>query len=177
MGLAGHCAIGLAAKPLAPNVPLVVLLVATEIFDILATLLVYAGIEGGAVRGHPWSHGLLMALVWSLLAALLIAGTFRSRRAGVVVGLAVFSHWILDFISHPIPFATFCWRSWQWSYGHPMPPDLPLLFAGSPRVGLGLYNSISAVQATMLELGMLLVAAIIYARFVAKSKQSGTKPA
>ncbi|PKL10048.1 MAG: hypothetical protein CVV51_00660 [Spirochaetae bacterium HGW-Spirochaetae-7] len=24
--------------------------------------------------------------------------------------------------------------------GKPLPPDLPLLFAGSPKVGLGMYN-------------------------------------
>jgi hypothetical protein len=45
----------------------------------------------------------------------------------VLIGLVVFSHWILDFVSHPM------WPSVQ--------PDLPLLFAGSPTVGLGLWRS------------------------------------
>jgi len=64
----------------------------------------------------------------------------------------IVSHWVLVFLSHPIPFPSFSWRSTQWTYGHPLPPDLPLLFAGWPKVGLGLYNRISAVQATALEL-------------------------
>ena len=46
MGPIGHCAVGLAAKPVASKVPLWVLLLATMILDVLATGLVWAGIEG-----------------------------------------------------------------------------------------------------------------------------------
>ena len=171
MGPAGHCAIGLAAKRAAPNVPLAVLLLAGMVLDFLAMGFVWAGIEGGAAVGNPWSHGLLMSLVWSAAAGLLAAGLFHGRRAGVVVGLVVFSHWVLDLVSHPIPFPSFSWRSWQWDYGHPLPPDLPLLFGGSPRLGLGLYNAISAKAATALELGMLLLAGIVYARYRVKERK------
>ena len=87
------------------------------------------------------------------------------------MGLLVFSHWVLDFVSHPIPFPSFSWRSWQWSYGHPLPPDLPLLFANSPRVGLGLYNSISAVEGTMLEFGMFILGLAIYTGFIVKRRK------
>jgi len=52
-----------------------------------------------------------------------------------------------------------------------MPPDLPLLFAGAPKLGLGLYNAIGAVHATVLELGMLGVAAVAYARFVERQRK------
>ena len=41
-------------------------------------------------------------------------------------------------------------------------PDLPLLLANSRRVGLGLYNSISAVAATELEIAMFVVGTAIY---------------
>ena len=172
MGLFGHCAAGLAAKPAAPSVPLVVLLIAGMFLDFLAMAFVPAGIEGGAGIGNPWSHGLLMSVLWSVAAGLLAARIFRDSRAGWVVGLVVFSHWVFDLISHPIPFSSFSWRSWRWDYGHHLPPDLPLLFAGSPRVGLGLYDSISAVAATALELGMLLVAGIIYARYRTKASKA-----
>jgi hypothetical protein len=141
MGPLGHFSVGLAAKPVARIVPLGVLLLATELPDIFAIAFGYTGIEGAAEKGLPWSHGLFMSVVWSLAAALLVARLYRSSRAGVVVGLLVFSHWLLDFISHPIPFSSFSWSKWQWSYGHPLPSDLPLLFGGSPKVGLGLYNS------------------------------------
>jgi hypothetical protein len=160
----GHCAVGLAAKPLAPRVPLGVLLLATVILDVLAIAFGWAGIEGGKT-GIPWSHGLFMSVVWSVAAAFLVARIYHDRRAGLVVGLLVLSHWLLDFVSHPIPFPSFSWHTWQWSYGRPLPPDLPLLFVRSPKLGLGLYNSISAVEATALELGMLVLGAAVYVTY------------
>lgn len=178
MGPLGHFAVGLAAKPVAPKVPLRVLFLATVILDVLAIAFGFAGIERGGSAGLPWSHGLFMSVMWSVIAALLAARFYRDYRAGAVVGSLVFSHWLLDFVSHPIPFPSFSWRSWQWSYGHPLPSDLPLLFGGSPKVGLGLYNSISAVQATALELGMFILGAAVYVTYVVrKRKAGGSQPA
>lgn len=173
MGPIGHLSVGLAAKPLAPKVPLGVLFLATVILDVLAIIFGFAGIERGGGDGLPWSHGLLMSVIWSLLAALLAARIYRDQQVGVVVGLLVFSHWVLDFISHPIPFSSFSWRSWQWSYGHSLPSDLPLLFGKSPKVGLGLYNSISAVEATVLEFGMFILGAAVYATYVVRRGKTG----
>lgn len=164
---------GLAAKPLAPKVPLGVLLLATWILDVLAIAFGLAGIEREGSAGLPWSHGLFMSVIWSVLAALLATRIYRDHRAGVVVGLLVLSHWVLDFVSHPIPFSSFSWRSWQWSYGHPLPSDLPLFFGSSPKVGLGLYNSISAVEATALELGMCILGGAVYATYVFKKRKAG----
>ena len=122
MGPIGHFSVGLAAKPAVPKVPLGVLLLATWILDVLAIVLGFAGIERGGSTGLSLSHGLFMSVIWSLVAAFLAARIYRDHRAGVVVGLLVFSHWVLDFVSHPIPFPSFSWRSWQWSYGHPLRP-------------------------------------------------------
>lgn len=77
-----------------------------------------------------------MSVVWSLTAGLIAGLIFRSRSAGFGIGLLVFSHWVLDFISHPMLGG---------------PPDLPLFFEGSPRVGLGLYTTLGLVTATILE--------------------------
>jgi hypothetical protein len=98
MGPFGHCAVGMAAKRAAPKMPLAVLLAATEILDVFAVAFAFAGIEGRAGAGNPWSHGLIMSVVWSVAAAFLVARIYRSSRAGVIVGLLVFSHWVLDFI-------------------------------------------------------------------------------
>jgi len=176
MGPVGHFSVGLVAKPVAPKVPLGVLLLAAVIPDVLAVALGFAGIERGGSAGLPWSHGLFMSVIWSVVAALFLARIYRDYRAGLVVGLLVFSHWVLDFISHPIPFPSFSWRSWQWSYGHPLPSDLPLLFGDSPKVGLGLYNSISAVEATALEFGMFILGAAVYAMYIRKKKKPGRPP-
>ncbi len=172
MGPIGHFSVGLAAKPAVPKVPLGVLLLATWVLDVLAIAFGFAGIEKGGTAGLPWSHGLFMSIIWSVIAALLAARIYRDHRAGAVVALLVFSHWVLDFVSHPIPFSSFSWRSWQWSYGHPLPSDLPLLFGSSPKVGLGLYNSISAVEATALEFGMFILGLAVYARYVVKKRET-----
>ena len=98
MGPLGHFSVGLAAKPVTPKLPLGVLLLATEILDIFAIAFGYAGIEGAGEKGLPWSHGMFMSVVWSVAAALLVARLYRNSWSGVVGGLLVFSHWLLDFL-------------------------------------------------------------------------------
>ncbi len=145
----GHFALGFAARPLAPKVPLPILLAAGEVNDALYFLFTAAGIEKPAVftadlsqgvryltaSSLPWSHGLLMSLVWSALAAALVYWFYRDRRSAVVVGMVVLSHWALDFLMHA---------------------NLPLGFEGSPQVGLGLENTGPGFMfITILDLGLL----------------------
>ena len=160
----GHCALGLALKPAAPKAPIWLLCAAAACADFLSMALFAIGVEG-PVRGFPWSHGLLMSIVWSALAAALVFLCLRNARAALITGALVLSHWLLDFVSHPIPFDTFSWKTWHWTQGRPLPGDLPLFFGQSPRVGLGFYNSISAVQATAQEFAMLAAGIAIYIRF------------
>ena len=91
----------------------------------------------------PWSHGLLMSIVWSVLAGAIAYLFYRDRRTGIVVGLLVFSHWVLDLIVHL--------------------PDLPLLLDGSPLVGFGLWGSgPGLVISGILELVLLAGGVAIY---------------
>jgi len=170
MGPLGHFSVGMAAKRFVPLAPLGVLLLAGFFLDILAISFGYLGIEGTPGTGDPWSHGLFMSVCWSAAAAFLFQRIFRSFRAGLVVGLVVFSHWILDLISHPIPFSSFSFSTWHWDYGHPLPSDLHLLFRNSPVVGFGLYNSISAIQATELEAAMFLLGTAVYIHYLVGAK-------
>ena len=133
----GHFAAGLAAKKAAPAVSLGILFLAVQFADLLWPTLLLAGVEqvqivAGAkpipliFTHYPSSHSLLMAVVWGIL----IGGVYwlvrRDRRAALVVGLCVLSHWVLDLIVHV--------------------PDLPL-YPGSPvLLGFGLWNQ------TVLEL-------------------------
>jgi hypothetical protein len=116
----GHFAVGMAVKPVASKVSLGVLLVATQVIDILYAVFLVAGV-GRSSGASVWDHGLVMSLVWSLLAFGIYFAFSRDLRLGFVVGFLVLSHWICDFIS--------------WSN------TLPLAFSDSPRVGLGLYSS------------------------------------
>lgn len=166
MAALGHLAFGFAAKPLAPKVPLGVLLVAAEANDILWAGFSITGIDPGANGVSPLSHGLFMSVVWSVIAALLVGFIYRDRRSGVVAGLLVFSHWVLDLITHPMG-AVFG--------GSPLPPDLPLFFNGSPRVGFGLYNYSFAV-AMAADLGMLILGVALYViNFLKKRRANKNK--
>ena len=70
---------------------------------------------------YPISHSLLGAIGWGAVAGRRVfRGDARSARGAWVVGLLVVSHWVLDLLVHR--------------------PDLPLLFAGGPRLGLGLWD-------------------------------------
>jgi membrane-bound metal-dependent hydrolase YbcI (DUF457 family) len=142
----GHLAIGFALKPAGPKLPLGVLLAASWLLDILYFIFAFAGLESvanltnpGAVPS-PYSHGLFMALIWTGLAGLLAWRIYHSRRAGLVIGLVVFSHWVLDFIS--------------WN-------NLYLFFKGSPQVGLGLFNALGS-GTIYIEIGLFLVGMAIY---------------
>ena len=147
---------GLAAKPAAPKVMLPVLLVAGEVNELLYFLFTATGIEQPAVItmdfsqgvrylapvSNPWSHGLLMSVIWSVAAAAIAWLVYRDRRTAGVIGLVVLSHWGLDFLMHS---------------------GLPLLFDGSPSVGLGLENSGPGLAfMTMLDLGLLAGGLAIY---------------
>jgi hypothetical protein len=81
-----------------------------------------------------------MALVWTALAGLLAWRVYHSRRAGLVIGLVVFSHWVLDFIS--------------WN-------NLNLFFKGSPQVGLGLFNALGA-GTIYIEMGLFIAGMAVY---------------
>ena len=124
-----HLGVGLAAKRVAPKTPVWVLIVAAYVIDFIWVAFYFLGIEhmpeDGVASSNPWSHGLFMALVWSLLAGLIAFWVSRKQSTGLVIGLLVFSHWVVDFISHPMT-AVF-----------PHDIGLPLLFEGSPLVGLG----------------------------------------
>lgn len=147
--LLGHFAVGLLAKPLAPRVPLPVLVIAPQVLDLVWPVLLAAGIERAHVvpgllaaspldlEYMPYSHSLVAALGWSLLFAGGYGALTRDRRGTWVVGLLVLSHWVLDVVAHR--------------------PDMPLGLEG-PRVGLGLWRSVAG---TLLVEGLLFAAGVL----------------
>ena len=158
----GHFGFGFAARPVAPKIHLAVLLIATELIDILWGIFYFTGIDSGSVgmSSSPWSHSLFMSVIWSLLAALLATRIYHDHRSGLIIGLLVFSHWVVDFITHPMG-AIFG--------GNPLPPDLPLFFNSSSKVGLGLYNHSYAI-AIATDIGMLIGGVVIYIYYRIKIK-------
>ena len=167
MGPLGHLAIGFAAKATTPKAPLWLLLTATEMSDLLFFAFQAAGIERSGVsttdlsRGIemvkagvlPWSHGLFMCVVWSVVVAAITFLFYQDRRTSTVVGLLIFSHWILDFIVHL--------------------PDLPLFFEGSPLLGLGLWGSgIGLAISGILEFALLAGGIAMY--WIARKRETSS---
>jgi hypothetical protein len=146
----GHYSVAFAAKTERNRIPLWVLFIAVQFLDYIWATLVLLGTEKlrvikGFTAGsmidsyfHPYSHSLITAMAWSGVAALLYKAIWRSKvsiSAVVIVGLAVFSHWILDLIAHPRDLAIYD-DTWKvgfglWNYRDPeFALEIALLAAG-----------------------------------------------
>ena len=158
----GHYGIAFALKKYAPKTSLGILFIAAQLADIMFFILVPLGIEHLRIipgfteaspfdlYDYPISHSLLGALAWSIITYLVVrfvplkslGDTSYRQRAALVLSLAVFSHFILDFIVHT--------------------PDLLLIPGLDIRVGLGLWNYL--IPSISIELVILLVGCWIYLR-------------
>lgn len=89
----------------------------------------------------PYTHSLVGSLAIAAAFSALVAMALRDRRAGMIAGAVVFSHWLLDLLVHR--------------------PDLTI--AGSPpKLGFGLWNHPWIEMP--LELGIVALALWDYAR-------------
>jgi membrane-bound metal-dependent hydrolase YbcI (DUF457 family) len=150
--LFGHYSAAFLAKAVEPRLPLWSLAIAVQFVDVLWAVCVLLGIEhlriDPALASNPldlydmpYTHSLVGALAWAALAA---AAAFAWRRewlASLVVGGAVASHWLADWLVHR--------------------PDL-LLWSGSAKHGLALWNH--PLAALALELGLLVASAAVWLR-------------
>jgi len=152
---AGHLGAALAVGRAERRVNVGVFVAAALLLDGLLWLFVLLGWEAVAIPDNfasthqpefvfPFSHGLAASLVWSVLAAVAAwaacarLGSARARAA-VLVGAAVFSHWLIDALVHQ--------------------PEMPLAGASSPKVGLGLWQNMPialAVEAVIVVVGLFL---------------------
>jgi membrane-bound metal-dependent hydrolase YbcI (DUF457 family) len=166
MAALGHLSVGLAAKRVAPEVPVGYLILGAYMLDILWFAFYPLGLalhtKHGFDFGIVWTHSLLMATVWSALATVIARRIAHSTRTGVVFGLMVFSHWLVDVITHPMSALT---------------PDegLPLAFYSSPKIGLGMYSTMFGVYAG--EFGTLAVGIVIYIFAKRKSRKESAPAA
>jgi hypothetical protein len=129
----GHYSVAFAARSDKNKIPLWVLFVAVQFLDYIWATLVLLGIEKlrvikGFTAGsmldsyfHPYSHSLIAAILWSVVGAIAYKtvcsrhGLYR-KYAALIVGLAVFSHWILDLVAHPRDLAIYD-NTWKVGFG------------------------------------------------------------
>jgi hypothetical protein len=162
----GHAAVALGATRYAPRLNVAWLIFAALLADFLLGLFALAGLEGAHVppdfASHhyltftfPYSHGLLMLLLWSAAFGALAASTRSADRARVfvVVGLVVFSHFVLDALVHVV--------------------GLPLAFEGSPKIGLGLWTHLRlelCIETVMTVAGIAIYLGVAGAMAPARSR-------
>src|SRR5204863_7259819 len=148
----GHYGVSFAAKKADPAVPLWVLFIAVQLLDVLWAPFVLLGVEKvrivpGITASNPldlyympYTHSLVAAILWSVAVAALarLLPGVTTRSAAVWIGIAVFSHWVLDVLVHR--------------------PDLPL-YDDTMKIGFGLWNYPAvalALETALLFGGMLL---------------------
>lgn len=148
----GHYGVALALKRAEPKLSLGTLFLAVQLCDLLWGAFLLLGWEhvrivtdGSSLLplefyDYPISHSLVGTIIWSVVAAALYYSwptrdTSRHWQAAALVGLAVFSHFVLDLLVHL--------------------PDLPLSGNDSPKLGLGLWNHpLTAMMMELVSLGL-----------------------
>jgi hypothetical protein len=156
----GHYALAFGAKRVAPAVSLGTLFLACQFADMLWPTLLVLGYEvveidpGNTVVtplnfvSYPYSHSFVMLVVWSALFGL-VYRTIKGWHPVAIYTVAalVFSHYVLDVITHR--------------------PDLPITTSGSRRLGLGLWNypgTALAVESAMFIAGTAIYMSMTRAR-------------
>lgn len=147
----GHFAVGMAAKSAKPSLSLGTYFLAAQFVDLLWPTLLLFNVEQVIIEPgitamtplnfihYPITHSLVMAIVWALAGFGLVYLFKKDTTAGILVGLCVASHWLLDFFTHR--------------------PDLPLTLSETTKVGLGLWNYRTAtflVESSLFAFGIFL---------------------
>jgi hypothetical protein len=147
----GHFGLSFAAKKAAPKVSLATLFIATQFVDVIWPFMLVFHIEKVAITPgytkmnafeflyYPYTHSLVMGLVWGALTAFLYVLIKKDTRGAIVIGLCVLSHWFLDVVVHVA--------------------DLPITPFDNYKVGFGLWNHIAAtlIIETIIFLGGVLI--------------------
>ena len=141
----GHFGLAFAARRASPPISLGALFLACQFADLLWPTLVLAGIERVEIEpgataftpldfvSYPYSHSLIALILWGVIVGTIYTMVRRApAAAAVTLALLVFSHWVLDYITHG--------------------PDMPLTMSGPQRLGLGLWNSVPGTLAAELAL-------------------------
>ena len=150
----GHYGVAFAAKRASPTTSLGALAFAAQFLDELWPILLLTGVEQVKIvpglmaaspldfTYYPFSHSLVMAIVWGILIGASYFAFRRYARGAWVMGALVVSHWFLDVPMHR--------------------PDLPIFGANGPKIGWGLWTSLPATY--LIEFGIFAIGIAIYLR-------------
>lgn len=160
----GHYALSFAGKKVSKGPSLGAMFMAVQWLDLVWPVLVLLGVEKVAIEPgnteftplhfeyYPWSHSMLMAMGWGILFAVIYYVITKNRNASLLLLLLVFSHWILDWISHRA--------------------DMPLTPFTDIKVGLGLWNN--KWVTLIIETFMFGVGIFLYMKVTKANNKTGT---
>lgn len=132
----GHFGAGFAGKKFSKAASLGTYFMAAQWVDLVWPILVLLGIEKVNIEPgissvtpldftyYPYTHSLFGVLIWALLFGSVYFLIKKNSRVAIILGLLVLSHWVLDLFVHI--------------------PDLPIFPGLDLKVGLGLWNSLTA---------------------------------
>jgi len=129
----GHFGAGFAAKGVDNKISLGTLFLAAQFIDLLWPILLLLGLESVKIESgntavtplnfisYPISHSMLSVIIWGILFGIVYFLIKKNLHGSILLGVLVFSHWVLDLLTHR--------------------PDLQLFPWSDYKVGLGLWNS------------------------------------
>jgi membrane-bound metal-dependent hydrolase YbcI (DUF457 family) len=160
----GHFAVALAAKKAAPKASLGTLIAAAQMVDLLWPVFLLVGLENVRIDpgntavtpldfyDYPFTHSLLGVVGWSVLFGGVYYFRRKLSREAIVIAVVVFSHWLLDLLTHR--------------------PDLPLAGNESVKFGFGLWESITGT--IVVEFGLFAAGAYVYMTTTTAKNKTGT---
>jgi hypothetical protein len=159
----GHFGAGLSLKKAAPRISLGLLFLAVQFLDLLWPTFLLLDIEHVQIStdkndpipllftDYPYSHSLAMVTGWAALFFIVYWLFTKDVRNALILGLAVLSHWILDWIVHL--------------------PDLPLYPGNSLKDGLELWRS--PIAAAIVEGLIFVIGIILYLKATRPKNKTG----
>ncbi|KAB2940618.1 MAG: hypothetical protein MPEBLZ_00083 [Candidatus Methanoperedens nitroreducens] len=153
----GHYGIGLVLKKVEPRLSLGLLIFGAIMLDILFGLFLLSGIEHAKIvhgatvvspfefYDYPYSHSAVGAVLWATAGFLAYwlwptGDRTQRKRPAFILTIAIFSHFILDVISHT--------------------PDITISGNNSPILGLSLWDSLAGTM--IVEFGILFIGIYLY---------------
>lgn len=148
----GHFGVAFAGKKIDNTPSLGTYMLASQFIDLLWPFLLIFGIEhveidpGNTVvtplnfTDYPFSHSMVGVLFWGILFGAVYYIYKKNITASILLGSLVFSHWILDLVTHR--------------------PDLPILPWSDFKMGFGLWDWLGGTL--VVEGGIFALGVFIY---------------
>ncbi len=164
----GHYGVAFTLKKWDTSLSMGLYFLATMLLDIILPILLLLGVESLEINPeanatvpleftfYPFSHGLLATFIWALIFSLSFyflskQELEKKRKLAFILGIAVLSHWLLDFIVHI--------------------QDLPIFDGTIIKVGLGLWNF--EILSYIVESVIFIAGLIIYLKATDTPEESG----